>query len=230
MQRIKFHFREPIEPIRSIRHKIRSIRIMNDVIVFDIETKNFFTDPEVGWGNFEALRVSMLCAYSYAQDTYFSFTEHELDAAAELFRDAGTIVGFSINHYDVPILHLHFQRLADPALRVNLWEKQRFDIAEKIEDIAKQRISLSRLASANLGVKKERHGSEAIALYRDGKMGELREYCMNDVRLTKDIYELMVRDGVLLMPDHDTHELMKVDFKNNSFISVNAPAATASLF
>ena len=229
MQRIKFYFREPIEPIRSIRHKIRSIRIMNDVIVFDIETKNFFTDPEVEWGNFEALRVSMLCAYSYAQDKYFSFTEYELEAAAVLFRDAGTIIGFSINNYDVPILHLHFQRLAED-LRVNLWEKQRFDIAEKIEDIAKQRISLSRLAFSNLGVKKERHGSEAIALYRDGKMDELREYCMNDVKLTKDIYELMVRDGTLLMPDYDTHELMRVDFRNSSFISINAPAATAKLF
>ena len=79
-----------------------------DTIVFDIETKNFFTDPEVGWNNFGALEISMIGVYSYAQDKYFSFEETEMVKAGELFRETSRLVGFSSNRYDIPVLNLHF--------------------------------------------------------------------------------------------------------------------------
>ncbi len=76
---------------------------------------------------------------------------------------------------------------------------------------ANQRVSLSRLAEENLGVKKSRHGSEAIGLYRDGKIDELKEYCLNDVKLTKDLYDLYKKQNYFLMPDKRTGEIVKVE-------------------
>lgn len=180
-----------------------------DTLVFDIETQNFFTDPDVGWDNFSALKISVVCAYSYLEDAYFSFEEHEMEKLAELFSRAGRIVGFSMNRYDVPVLHHYFQRLrtATP----NIWEKERIDLLEEIEMAAGSRVSLSKLAEANLGVKKERHGSEAITLYREGKMKELKEYCLNDVRLTKELYDLSRKQNYLLMPDKKTGEIVRVE-------------------
>src|SRR5258708_7359257 len=150
-----------------------------DTLVFDIETSNFFTDPDVGWDNFAALKISAVGVYSYVKDKYFCFEESEMAEAAALFREANKIVGFSMNRYDVPVLHLYFQKLAE---KVNLLEKERVDLLEEIELAAGQRISLSKLAESNLGVKKDRHGSEAITLFREGKIAELKEYCLNDVR------------------------------------------------
>ena len=46
-------------------------------------------------------------------------------------------------------------------------------------------MSLDRLAGANLGVEKTHHSSEAGAFYREGKIDELKEYCVNDVKLTR---------------------------------------------
>jgi hypothetical protein len=83
-----------------------------------------------------------------------------------------------------------------------------------------QRVSLSRLAEANLGVKKDHHGSEAIGLYRDGKMEELKEYCINDVKLTKELYDLYHKQNFLLMPSKQTGEIIKVEFAK----PVNTPA------
>lgn len=183
---------------------------MLDTLVFDIETQNFFTDPEVGWDNFGALRISVVGVYSYMEDRYFCFAENEMEKLAELFTDARRIVGFSMNRYDVPVLNNYFQRMKIPA--PNLWAKERVDLAEEIESLARQRISLSRLAEANLGVKKTRHGSEAIALYRDGKMEELKEYCLNDVKLTKELYDLYRKQNFLMMPDKKTGELLKIEF------------------
>lgn len=180
-----------------------------DTLVFDIETQNFFTDPEVGWDNFEALKISVVCAYSYLEDRYYTFEEHEMDKLAELFNDARRIVGFSMNRYDIPVLNNYFQRLHLPT---NLWEKERVDLLEVIESAMGQRISLSRLAEANLGVKKDHSGSEAGALYRAGKMEELKAYCLNDVKLTKDLYDLYRKQYHLFIPSNKTGKVERVEF------------------
>ena len=183
-----------------------------DTVVFDIETQNFFTDPGVGRDNFEALRISVVGTYSYLRGEYFSFGENEMDKAAELFRGAKRLVGFSMNRYDVPVLNAYFRRLGAAAAAPNLWGMERVDLLEEIEMAANQRISLSRLAEANLGEKKEHHGSEAGALYREGKMDELERYCLNDVRLTKELYDLYLKENSLLLPDKRTGKTVPVAF------------------
>jgi hypothetical protein len=185
-----------------------------DTLVFDIETQNFFTDPGVGWDNFAALRISVVAVYSYDKDAYYVFEEHEMDKLAALFATARTIVGFSMNSYDVPVLNHYFQKI--PSVNPNLWDKERVDILETIELITRKKVSLSRLAEANLGVKKEHHGSEAGALYREGKMDELKAYCVNDVKLTKELYDLVRRQNYLMMPNKETGESVKIEFANSA--------------
>ncbi|MDP3948700.1 MAG: ribonuclease H-like domain-containing protein [bacterium] len=183
-----------------------------DTLVFDIETKNFFTDPGVGWNNFDALEISMVCVYSYSKNKYFSFNENQLAEAAALFDSGSLLVGFSSNRYDIPVLEAHFGRL--PGVSVNLWSKERFDLLEEIEMALGQRISLDKLSRANLGVGKERKGHEAITLYKNGEMEELEKYCLQDVRLTKDLYDLYRNKAELLVPDARTGETVKVNFDN----------------
>lgn len=183
-----------------------------DTIVFDIETKNFFTDPEVGWNNFDALRISMVCAYSYAKDKYFSFYENEMDKAAEFFDSGSLLVGFSINRYDIPVLDAHFSRI--PGVETKLLNKNRLDLLEEIEMNMGQRISLDKLSRANLGMGKERKGHEAITLYKNGEIEELKKYCFQDVRLTKDLYDLYRDKGRLMVPNVKTGETVNVDFTN----------------
>ncbi len=183
-----------------------------DTLVFDIETSNFFTDPGVGWDNFAALKISVVGIYSYLENKYFCYEEGEMDKIAEMFEHASRIVGFASNHYDIPVLNLYFQRLKSP--RISLWDKERVDLAGKIEMTTGHRISLSRLAEANLGVKKDHHGSEAIGMFARGEMEKLKEYCIKDVRLTKDLYDLYLKEGHLIVPDRATGELVKVDLRD----------------
>jgi DEAD/DEAH box helicase domain-containing protein len=180
-----------------------------DTLVFDIETQNFFTDPEVGWDNYAALKISVVVVYSYLEDRYYTYEEHEMDKMAELFKDAKRIVGFSMNRYDIPVLNNYFQRIPGAP---KLWEMERVDLLEEIEMATGQRISLDRLAGANLGANKTHHGSEAGALYRAGKMDELKKYCENDVKLTKDLYDLYRKQSYLLMPSKKTGEMITVEF------------------
>jgi DEAD/DEAH box helicase domain-containing protein len=185
-----------------------------DTLVFDIETQNFFTSPDVGRENFGALKISVVCAYSYHEERYFSFTENEMPATADLFARAGRLVGFSSNRYDIPVLNQYFSRLHLPI--ENLWKKERVDLLEEIELATGERVSLSRLAEANLGEKKEQHGAQAIDLYREGKMDELIAYCMNDVRLTKGIYDLYLKRHYLMVPSKKTGKIVRVTFAKQS--------------
>ena len=190
--------------------------------MFDIETQNFFTDPEVGWDNFEALKISVVGVYSYDRDEYLVFKESEMLALAELFAKAGRIVGFSMNRYDVPVLNHYFQKLgklADGSFAQNLWKMERVDLLDEIELVLRGRVSLSRLAEANLGVKKDRHGSEAIMLYREGRMDELKEYCLKDVHLTKELFDLSRKQNFLMVPDKVTGELVKIGFAKEDAIA-----------
>jgi len=189
-----------------------------DTLVFDIETQNFFTDPDVGWDNYDALKISVVAVYSYLEDRYYCYEEREMDKLADLFNDARRIVGFSMNRYDIPVLNNYFQRLPGAP---KLWEMERVDLLEEIEMATGQRVSLDRLAMANLGMSKTHHGSEAITLYRDGKMEELKEYCINDVKITKELYDLYRKQNFLLMPSKKTGEIIKVEFAK--------PAATPAL-
>ncbi len=179
-----------------------------DIIVFDVETQNFFTDPGVGWGNYEALRVSVIGAYSYAEDKCFCFEESEMDKAAELFRRAKLLVGFSMNRYDVPVLNRYLARTRPP---VNLFDKNRLDLLDEVEMVVGRRISLEKLAQANLGMGKTGHGARAIELYRQGRMEELKNYCLQDVEITRRLFEQYRDKKYLLIPGRGGEEV-RVEF------------------
>ena len=132
-------------------------------------------------------------------------------AVADLFEVANRIVGFSINRYDVPVLQAYFGRLRE-GVKPDLWQKERVDLLKEIEMATGSRISLSKVAEANLGAGKDMKGAEAPELYRAGKIAELKEYCLKDVRLTKEIYDLYRKQGFLMVPERGTGKLLKIVF------------------
>ncbi len=173
----------------------------HDTIVIDIETKNIFAD--VGQDNFDALEVSLIGAYSYSQDKFFSFEEDQFAEFGKMLKSADLIIGFSINRFDIPVLKKHFDFI---------YSISRFDILDEIEISLGKRIGLDLLARINLGKGKNGHGLEAAGLYHDGKIEELKKYCLNDVKITKELYDLAKTRGYLLIPQKKSDEMLKVKF------------------
>ncbi len=193
-------------------------------IVFDIETQNFFTDPAVGWNNFAALRISAVGVYDYEADAYQCFEEHEINSVAELFSQSDRLIGFSMHRYDIPVLHHYFKSLPHPNL--DLWQKDRVDLLDEIEMVAGQRVSLSKLAELNLGVSKEYKGADAITFYKEGNIDKLKEYCLKDVKLTKELYDLYRKQKYFLVPDRRTDEVIKVTFNVDRISPITEKYAT----
>lgn len=174
-----------------------------DKLVIDIETKNSFAD--VGGQSFvKNLEVSFVGVYSYNQDKYLSFYERQLGELAALLQKAGLVIGFSINRFDIPVLEKH--------CKFNIFSLSRLDILDEIELVLGQRVSLDVLAKTNLGIGKTHHGLEAIKLYKEGNLEELKNYCLNDVKITKELYDLAKKQGHLLVPKKYSDEIIKANF------------------
>ena len=182
--------------------------MMRDTIVIDIETKNTFA--EVGRDNFDALEISLVGLYSYKQDRFFHFLENEMEKLEEILMSAEQIIGFSISRFDLPVLKKHFN--------FDLFSIPRFDILDEIEFLLGRRVGLDILAKANLGFGKNGHSLEASGLYRDGKIEELKNYCLNDVKITKELYELIQKQGYLLIPQRNNHEATRLEMKFSDYV------------
>jgi len=186
-----------------------------DKLVFDIETKNSFADVG-GDRNVELLQVSVVGAYSYNQDKYFCFDEQELDRFVDLVKGAKLLVGFSSKRFDVPVLKKN--------LPFDMAKIPHFDILEEIEKALGRRIGLGVLAEANLGIGKTGHGLEAIELWKRGEIQKLKDYCVQDVKITKEIFDLIRNQGFLWIPERGIPQMKKIEIKY-----VEEPAVQASL-
>ena len=58
-----------------------------------------------------------------------------------------------------------------------------------------RRIKLDTLAEATLGKKKIGHGLEAIEWWRKGEKDKVIKYCLEDVKITKELYDYAHKNG-----------------------------------
>ena len=151
-----------------------------DELVLDIETQKEFADVG-GRGNFHLLGVSLVGVFSYEKDAFLSFRENEIKELEKLIASCQRVVGFNIKGFDWPVLQ--------PYLAIDLKKIPTLDIMEEIKNTVGHRVSLNSVAGATVGEQKSGNGLEAIRFFREGNIEALRKYCLDDVRLTRDIYE-----------------------------------------
>lgn len=161
-----------------------------DTIVFDVETKETFN--EIGGNNPAKLSISLLGAYSYDRQEYRSFLEEELSDFWRWLENAELLVGFNSDHFDIPIIEKYWRQIRDI---------HSLDLMKEIVDQTGFRVKLNSVAEATLGEKKSGDGLEAIKLFRDGRIDDLKKYCLDDVRITRDIYEFGKQEGKVLITD-----------------------------
>jgi len=175
--------------------------VNDDILVIDIETKNTFYDVG-GQANIARLEMSLACVYSYKQDTYLSFWENDAQELGQMLKTAAIIIGFSINRFDLPVLDKYFD--------FNTKALRRIDLLEEIEISIGKRVGLDLLAKTNLGVGKTHESLHAIKLWNEGNLKELEEYCLNDVKVTKELYDLAKTQKYLMVPERGVDSLTKV--------------------
>ncbi|OGF62851.1 hypothetical protein A2926_04160 [Candidatus Giovannonibacteria bacterium RIFCSPLOWO2_01_FULL_44_40] len=170
-------------------------------IVFDIETKKSF-DEVGGRTFFDKLGISVVGAYIYGTDKYCAFEEHEIPEFEKLILSAPRVIGFNIHHFDLPVLR--------PYVSLNFKNLATLDLMEDIERGLGFRVSLDNLAENSLGVRKSGDGMQALRWYKEGKIDEIKKYCLKDVEITKNLYEFGKKNGHVLFYSRDAGGKMAV--------------------
>lgn len=170
-------------------------------IVLDVETKNMFSD--VGANDPTLLDVSLVAIYDSATDAYSSYLSEELPKLWPVLERADVLIGFNSDHFDIPLLNKYY--LGD------LTRIKSVDLLTLIKNALGRRIKLDTVAEATLGINKSGHGLQAIEWWRNGEIEKVRQYCIQDVRITKEIYDYALAHGHLKYKDFDGVKEIKLD-------------------
>ena len=161
-----------------------------NVVVFDLETRRSF-DEVGGRSQLHRLGVSVGVAYRYDRDEFLVFEEETIDRLIDLLLDADLVVGYNIRGFDYEVLRAYTDK--------DLGALPTFDLMFDLEQRLGFRPKLESVASATLGEGKSADGLQALEWWRRGEIDKITEYCRDDVRVTRDLYDFGKRNRWVLV-------------------------------
>jgi len=160
-------------------------------VVLDIETANSFAD--VGKYDPTLLKISLVGIYRYETDTYESFLEPDLPKLWPILENADRIIGYNLLGFDYPVMNAVYAG--------DLTKFPTLDIMVEIQKNLGFRIKLDDVAHGSLGTGKSGNGLQAIEFFRRGEIDKLRDYCLQDVKVTKEVYEYALANKYVQFKD-----------------------------
>lgn len=164
-------------------------------VILDVETKKAF--DEVGGYFPDRLGISFVgvCVREGFQSKgeMMGFFEPDLHDLFPILEKADVVIGYNVEAFDMPTFTPYYS--GDISVIPTL------DLMLRIKDSIGHRIKLDSVAQETLGTGKSGDGLDAIKYYRTGQLDKLRDYCLQDVAVTRDIYDHGLKTG-------------KVKFKN----------------
>lgn len=178
---------------------------MNRKVVLDIETQNTFQD--VGGYFADKLDVSVVCAYYYKTDSWESYTQETLSDLFKKLEQSDGIIGYNTIGFDMPVLNRYYPG--------NLLKLPQIDMLDIIHKSLGFRIKLDDVVAATIGGRKSAHGLLAVEWWKQGRVQDVIDYCMQDVKVTKGVYEFGLKNGFILFDDRNgERRQVSVDFSD----------------
>lgn len=177
---------------------------MPHYIVLDLETRESF--QEIRAWDPKKLTISLVGLYDAATGEERTFRLEELTEVEARLRKTPQIIGYNLFGFDYQVLTSAFAKAStdlrispplDPATLPTV------DLFDHLQRELGFRPKLDDVAAATLGRRKSGDGLQAIRLYQQGAWDALSRYCLDDVRITKDIYEYGLTHGHVKFPMRD---------------------------
>ena len=186
-------------------------------LVFDIETTRANPAP---MRNINELEIALVGAYDSGTNAYSSYLKDELSRLWPLLERTDLLIGYNSDHFDIPLLNRYYPG--------DLTTIPSLDLLAEVYKALGRRLRLESLAQATLGRGKKGDGLKAIEWRQAGEVEKVRDYCLEDVRLTKELFDYAREHKLLKYKDlQKVHEL-KIDTSTWDRAK-NAPALTHTL-
>lgn len=197
-----------------------------NAIIYDIEIlravpiQNSYCEKGIkycsGWSDHARMGISVLCVYDYAEDRYRSFCDDNKEQFMELLDKRGPLcIGFNSIPFDNAVIAATSGwRAPNDAMCYDLLRETW--MAAGLEPTFNRKThggyGLDAMCKKNFGTEKSGNGALAPVLWQRGQIGEVIDYCLNDVRLTKQLFDAVLAGKPLLDP------------KNGASLTLRSPA------
>ncbi|MDO8407649.1 MAG: ribonuclease H-like domain-containing protein [bacterium] len=188
-------------------------------ITFDIES---ISDSNVrGHVDVNEQELTVVAIHDSETGEYTSYSREELPRLWPILERADILIGFNSDTFDIPLLNRYYPG--------NLTTMRSLDLLSEVAGALGRRIRLQSLAQATLGRGKSGDGLKAQDWWREGKQDLVRKYCIEDVRLTRELYEYALAHGVLKYKDLREVRDIKLDTSGWLTRAEAAPVLTYAL-
>jgi len=188
-------------------------------ITFDIES---ISDSAVrGHVDVNEQELTVVAVHDSETGEYSSYFKEDLPRLWPLIERADQLIGFNSNMFDIPLLNRYYPG--------DLSHIHSLDLLSEVQNVLGRRIRLQSLAEATLGRGKKGDGLAASEWWKEGKKDKVAEYCIEDVRLTRELYEYAIKHGVLKYKDLRDIRDIKMDTTHWGRELAATPAMTHAL-
>lgn len=188
-------------------------------ITFDIES---ISDSLVrGHIDVNEQELTVVGIHDSETGEYTSYFKEQLPQLWPILERADMLIGFNSDTFDIPLLNRYYPG--------DLSHIRSLDLMSEVVKVLGRRIRLQSLAEATLGKGKKGDGLLAGVWWREGKRDKVAEYCVEDVRITRELYDYAMKNGVLKYKDLRTIRDIRLDTSLWNQVSVTIPAMTHTL-
>lgn len=186
---------------------IKAIPDINKVNLGHIEYCN-------GWGDFENMGISVIGVNFISEEGDGVFS-HTCDKDLETFQDGldvtDVLVGFNNQHFDDNLIKANGFTIPENVINYDLlaeiWEAA--DLGRTFVYPTHTGFSLDAICKANGIGEKTGTGANAAILWQQGKKQEVIDYCENDIKLTRELFDLIQEKGEIIDPRIDNYYFNK---------------------
>lgn len=182
-------------------------------ITFDIETANAF--PSLARNDLSRMEISIVGIHDSETNEYTSYAKEEFPQLWPILERADMLIGFNSDTFDIPILNRYYPG--------DLTKIKSLDLLVEVQKVLGRRVRLQSLAEATLGKGKGGNGLQAVEWWANGEYDKVRKYCIEDVRITRELYDYALANGSLKYKDLKENKSIRIDTRTWETI----PEATA---
>ncbi len=170
------------------------------VITFDIETIGGFAR---GRTDYDGIEVTVVGIHDSDTGLYTAYIKEEFTALWPILERADLLVGFNSDTFDIPILNKYYPG--------DLSQTPSLDILSEVYKTLGRRIRLEALAQGTLGRGKSGDGKFAGDWWKEGDYEKVKNYCLDDVRLTREIFDYALANRAVKYKDLKDVKEIKLD-------------------
>lgn len=164
------------------------------VVVFDLETQKS-ADEVGGWSEARQMRLAVAAVWDSLDNQIYVYDESRVSDLLAHLKSADLVIGFNSRRFDYEVLRGYTFE--------NLNRLPTLDLLDVVHQSAGKRLKLDTLAQGTLGTAKSADGLQSLAWFKAGELERVKEYCIKDVEITRDVLLFALGNGYVIYQRKD---------------------------